>query len=353
MIYCFRSAIFLFYFFILAFSCSKSSTDPPPPPQIEPDTTSHNFTWEIDTLHAPDALQVFIRNVWGTDENNVWVAGHSDTKKYQLWHWDGSEWENQALSFPGYPHSLDDIYGFSEDDIWIVGEDLIGFNSPVTRNFIIHYTGNSWEHISGLDAPLCLSVWGSADRQLFVGCDSGVVLHHDGNQWKKQQIDPLPQIVSIDGVSATEVYAIGIKFDQTMLPIADYYFFKYDGTQWSLVDSTNSISPDFGTNLWNDGEEKLYSGGLDGLYEWQNNTWNRVNYPVTPWAHIHGSADNNIFAGGLNAGIFHYNGNSWHHFSNLTNNNRHVVDVWTFKDHVFLVMGEGSQSLVYRGTRID
>jgi len=53
-------------------------------PEKKPDIsayTGHNYEWVEDTLYAP-TLQVMLRDIWGTSENNVWAVGHSDDIKY-------------------------------------------------------------------------------------------------------------------------------------------------------------------------------------------------------------------------------------------------------------------------------
>ena len=55
------------------------------------DTTSHNFTWDIDTLGISGTL----RDVQIIDENNIWVVGEieTDTATYNAAHWNGNDWE--------------------------------------------------------------------------------------------------------------------------------------------------------------------------------------------------------------------------------------------------------------------
>lgn len=155
--------------------------------------TSHDYEWEVDTLHAPDAFQVIMLGIWAMDKNNVWVVGHSDVNKYQAWLWNNNKWENQLLWFPGHPHSLNAIYGFSENDVWVVGVDYRNYPAINHRSLIAHYNGNNWKLIEEVDAPRCLSVWGSDPNNIFVGCDSGFVLYYDGSQWVKKILAPYPE----------------------------------------------------------------------------------------------------------------------------------------------------------------
>jgi hypothetical protein len=55
------------------------------------DTTSHNFTWEIDTLGEYGS---YLNDVWIVDENDIWVVGEiiTDSGWYNLAKWDGLNW---------------------------------------------------------------------------------------------------------------------------------------------------------------------------------------------------------------------------------------------------------------------
>jgi len=95
-------------------------------------TTSANFTWEIDTLGIPGD---YLYAVWGIDTNNVWAVGRVNLNegKTAIIKWNGTEW-----SYHSWPlASIYSIYGFSETDIWVVGESS-------NRGFIGHYKDGEW-----------------------------------------------------------------------------------------------------------------------------------------------------------------------------------------------------------------
>ncbi len=349
------SIIFAIVMTLLFITCEKDFS-----PLTGVETTSHDYTWEVDTLHAPDALQVLMRGIWGTDENNVWVVGHSDVAKYQVWHWNGEKWKNQNLLFPGHPFSLNAIYGFAADDIWAVGTDIQNFPNIIHRSFIIHYDGMHWEFVEALDAPMALSVWGSNPSNVFVGCDSGVVLHYNGVNWEKQNTNTLSKIFSIQGFSANQVYASGysLDLDQTPIDTLFYYFFEYDGNTWNIKDDfiRYPFSPlgKFGHRLWASPEGRLYSVGDDGFFIWQNSSW--VKEREEQLFAIHGTSENNIFAGGrvdLLLHFIHFNGISWHEYNEFKVQSGFIIDIWNNKSFVFVLNQEGSKSFIWKGTIND
>jgi len=138
-------------------SCNENPTSA----QKGPDTTSHKFTWTVDTLTAPDAWQILIDDIWGTDENNVWAVGHSDDYDYQIWHWDGETWKNISPVLQNIRPSYHQIHGFSEDDIWIVGRAIYQYDADPAkphRRFVFHYDGTEWVELDTLLAPAARSI---------------------------------------------------------------------------------------------------------------------------------------------------------------------------------------------------
>jgi hypothetical protein len=107
--------IFASFLFIFHFSCERDKT----PLSLSSESNSypsHDFGWTADALAPPDALQVFMYDIWGTDENNVWCVGHSDLSAYQIWHWNGETWKNVKPNITGDRPSYYEIFGFSEND---------------------------------------------------------------------------------------------------------------------------------------------------------------------------------------------------------------------------------------------
>jgi hypothetical protein len=345
---------YMMLFVFLMDSCERSTTPLGP---VSSQFTSHDYEWTIDTLRAPDALQVLAKSVWGINENKVWVVGHSDETKYQFWYWDGSKWENQYLLFPGHPHSLKDIYGFSESDIWVVGIDIQNYPNTEFRNFIIHFNGVSWELLENINAPWCFSIWGISRQNLFVGSDSGLILHYDGNIWKRQITGTYSQILSIWGFSENEIYATGVQRDnKPPMDTTFYYLFKYDGQNWEInnfaLDYSFASPLSFGSHLWGDEYHNLYSVGPDGLYKMINNFW--VSLLNGNFYAIDGTGWNNIFIGGPWNNIYHFNGNFWNRFDFF---DKYFFDAgfdfWCNTKNIFMTAQESNQSYVVRGKLIE
>ena len=342
------TGIFLFSLFFI--SC-KNSTNPPL--NNGPDTTTHNYKWEVDTLYGKGAMQIGMNDIWGTDENNVWVIGHSDYTDYQIWHWEGEKWSYINPKISGDSPSYFAIYGFSEDDFWVVGTGayINGYNSLGHIGYILHYNSGQWERVKVDSIPwVCTSVWGTSSDNLFVGCDSGVVMHKKGKKWIREQTPYINTIISISGVNENEIYATGA-INNYM-----YYLYTYNNEKWITIDSVNTRLPlsqwYFGDIIWALENERLYSAGEDGIYSYNNNSWDKI-LDGHAFRSVYGSSADNLFAAALFGKVYHFNGSTWkkddffddYYFDTVGN-------IWCNKNYVFIAVQELYTSYIFRGKKL-
>lgn len=330
-------------------ACSKSGTEPNKNIHL----STHKYEWQIDTLYNPEAFQVLMDGVGGADINNVWAIGHSDLHRYQFWHWNGDKWEPISLSFPGHPRSPNAIYGFSEDDIWVVGHDL-GTNLDNRHSLVMRYNGTNWRLLD-VNAPPCLSVWGTASDNMFVGCDSGVILHYNGNNWVEQSISGDSQIISVWGIDENTIYAIGSDTDYSQ----PYRYFSYSfytssnrGASWQKLDSTEQAIQKFGSQLWSDENGQLYSAGEEGVYKWTDNRWQSQG-SFNQLLRIRGISSSNIFVAGMDGIFHHYNGESWENYPELRGLVNYISSIYMIDDAVFAVGILGNTTIALRGYPIQ
>ena len=278
-------------------------------------TTSHNLTWHTDTLGIyPSDL----RDVWGTDENNVYAVGfieysYSPYKYTAIIHWDGEKWSSMDY-LEGY---LNSIYGFSKNDIWAVGYWQVDYTQ---YSLITHWDGNKWttwklQQFGRLDG-----VWGTSSSNIYAVGARGLMLRYDGNTWKKEQSNTQIDLWDIFGLSNNQVYAAGYQ-DSSGSGI----LLQYDGNLWKTVAKGETI-PDstmlygaFSSN-WDNSSDKLYLVGSLS-YEGTPGNWKLSDIPYnTPGDNIVGLArmnrvrgnnNNNIFICGYYDLIVHWNGISW------------------------------------------
>lgn len=115
----------------LAIGCTEESEPvTPPPPPSAPDTTSHDFVWEFDTLAGQYS---FINAVAAISPTDIWVTGKFFLRDSlgksdgipdgNAAHWNGKEWTYHGFNSLGIEswHELDDAYCRGPNNIWICG----------------------------------------------------------------------------------------------------------------------------------------------------------------------------------------------------------------------------------------
>ncbi|MCF7797977.1 MAG: hypothetical protein K9N11_08505, partial [Lentisphaeria bacterium] len=137
------------------------------------DTTSHDFTWSIDTLGNYGS---YFNDVAIIDENNIWAVGdiETDSGRFNLAKWDGERWNLNLFGVPGV--TGDGIFAFSEDNVWI------------TTGIIYHWNHGTWERyhlwdmgVLNLDDGGVSSVWGSSPEDVWFVGNGGSIVHYDGS----------------------------------------------------------------------------------------------------------------------------------------------------------------------------
>jgi hypothetical protein len=293
-------SFFLLSLFIIA-GCERDST-PFSPWDYHP---SHDFEWVADTLAPPGVGSVYMYDIWGTDQNNVWTVGGSAPVYYQIWHWNGKHWYSvepkASLEIPTYQ----EIFGFSEKDFWIVGyisNDM---------GYLLHYDG-SWQRVNNNELSLCNSIWGTSSQNIFIGCNKGLIFKYNGQEFIRYETGRNLQITTIWGLRSGEVFATGVNNDNQPAEPPIRYLFRYESDQFILVDSlirTNPGDETIGMDLWGTDLNNFYSPTGSSLTKYVDGKW--VTQFYAPLWRVFGSSPNNVFAAGYNNTFYHYNGTDW------------------------------------------
>lgn len=179
------------------------------------------------TLDSPLKQQDWTA-VWGSDPNDVYLAG----KGGFVARWDGIKFSLLAGPVVG---TLRDVWGFSEKDVWAVGDG----------GRIYHSAGGTWtpvpiEPFKIPDQPDYIvesdlyAIWGSAPDDIWASGapDSqshGVLVHYDGKTWKYVQAM----------TSETRIFRAiwGWGKDAMLLAGTQGMVYRYDGDSFSELES--------------------------------------------------------------------------------------------------------------------
>ena len=173
------------------------------------DTTSHDFTWTIDTLGEYGSL---LNDVHIVNENNIWVVGQiimddpdsswngTGTETFNAAHWDGSEWEMIRVYGPVELYS---IFYFNENDIWVT-----------TWSYPIHWDGQEWTLTRYQDIGLNVSAgqacWGTSSSNMYFVGNNGGIVHYDGSEFVKINCDVDTDFIDVVGTPDGEhVFIVG------------------------------------------------------------------------------------------------------------------------------------------------
>ena len=128
-----------------------------------------------------DIPPVEYRGVWGTSNDNVFVAGGSGT----ILRYDGVEWTAMET---GQEAALVGVWGSSETDVYAVGAEA-PFDGP-TRYIaatVLHFDGTAWTRIHSEGIFTLKAVWGRSSNDLFA-LGYNHVWHFDGSVWDRQEL---------------------------------------------------------------------------------------------------------------------------------------------------------------------
>ncbi len=313
--------------FIIICTCSESTS---PPPNNGPDTTSHNFVWQIDTFHTNQFQSNIFWDIRAVAEDNVWAVGtvyvdSTDSmdnyiEPYNAAHWDGVLWNLKRFKYnsDGYLtviNTIRSIWYFSDNNIWFGSGSIFHFNGKQTK--LIHRPNlENFESVQHL--------WAASENEIYAVGTKGLILKYNGSGWNKMASGTDMDFQDIWGTidketGQVEVWAVG--FDEQ-----EYHgiVLKYNGEKWeTLFSSEKSI---YGEG--NDHKRPIAVFGftdsvyiaLDGFETSKIVRHSKKDFTAYTYVNevgqgaiiaINGASKNDYFAVGFRDVVLHYNGSSF------------------------------------------
>ncbi|MBI2429900.1 MAG: hypothetical protein HYV29_14110 [Ignavibacteriales bacterium] len=358
-----NSKIFLLLAAVIFLGCpddERCTTCPP----LQKDM--RNLTWTVDTLAYPGSYQTSMYRIWAGSSRDVYVVGHNERGYGKMYHYDGTKWESVKLAVLeggniSVPIDLANIQGFTANNIYAVGEEL--FWDPVLQklydsSMVIHYDGMQWKKIEIEKGGRLQAIGGASSDDFWIGGGLSGTLYH--------VINGVPQMItktdsiaylSFIGNSPNNMYALAYQVDKyPPLDSTRYYILHYDGSKWSLqdfyIETFNNFPWTFGVaSLWVDkNSEVFYSVGF-GIYKKIGSSWVKEASSTESFRHIYGSTKNNIFVVGGDRQAYHFNGTNWKQLNEPSKYS--MIDayeaVWTDGEEVFILGSDGNKSYVLHG----
>jgi hypothetical protein len=353
-----------FYILLLALTCiaftntdCKKNECPTCPSPPEPDSTSHYYSWQIDTIGT---WQSFASGVWGTSSNNVYVVGSFYNPDYNpddithgtsIIHWDGTQWNPTSF----WVGDLYCIFGFNANDVWVGGNNGV---NPI----IGHWNGSSWEKngtsfLNNFTFIGIQKIWGTSSSNLYAVGGNGTILHYDGTVWTSMTSNTVLTLIDIWGFNPNSIYAAGLD-----ISTGTGVLLFYNGSQWNKLYERNYTTPvePYGSTgaVWGYDTSHVYIATGYGSYLGNRWGWSRLNdIPAPVWIEaIKGESYKNIFFVGDFGLVIHWNGKSWYRYDQFYAYSQGGGDIlygaWAKGNSVFVVgRSQSAQGIIYRGTQ--
>ncbi len=309
----------------------------------------NEMTWTSDTLAYPGSYQTNMTSIWGSSSNDVWTCGHNDQSIGNLWHFNGTKWESYNLfkDIPSSSNSLFKVFGFSANNIWVVGNRVYDEYKPerttVRKSLVLQYDGARWKEHNLFINGWITDVWGKNPSDLSV-TGWGIVSNCNGTKWLSDTLNyPLDDgsFMLYDFKENSNGKCMTGLLSKNYGAIRTYFFFKKIDHSWAVIDSFNinstQIINKFGLRLYLAGDGILYSFGIEGIYELKNEKWEKIKQTFSPiYAMIKLNSRNMIAVEDFGQVLFN-DGSSWQQIQKLYNTKIVYRGIWSDGKEIFIV----------------
>jgi hypothetical protein len=242
----------------------------------------------------PSPTTVWLNEVWGSSASDVWIVGGNDleTGSSVVLHFDGRAW--RVVPAPT-TRALYGVWGFARDDVWAVGG----------AGALLHFDGIGWRSVPSPETLLLVAVWGASPDDVWASGRDGALAHYDGVSWAHVTVpgSPLDGHASLWGSGSRDVWTTGGPTGGTVSVLA-----RFDGASWAVRERRAiGLSAVWGTsasNVW-------MAGDSSAILHYDGAAWSAVSVPTGPALYdLWGTAADDVWASGW-ARMLHFDGAAW------------------------------------------
>jgi hypothetical protein len=232
----------LFTYTMFQLSCCEKSTEPIGRKNY-PDTTSHDFSWKVDTIGLFSSA---LLDVAAIDEQNVWAVGEvytpgpdtvwgTEKTRNNAVKWNGEHFEYHQIlvnSYDGPPsiHRLRVALAFSKNNIWFLSDP----------GSYVHWDGSNWNSAWIAERKgTPYAAWGSSSNDIYIVGSNGSITHYNGSKFTLMDSGTEKLLHDVTGyvdpkTGRSHVWAAG-----------ELVLLYYNGQDWETVwDEENPLFPD-------------------------------------------------------------------------------------------------------------
>ena len=307
------------------------------------DTTSHNFTWQIDTLGVTSSVLydvAIINDTLAYAVGEIFLrdsTGQIDPIFYNLAKWNGRQWSMTRVYYQGtsllHPTW---ILAFSERDMWI---------TPVT-----HWDGSRFHDVafdpvfSGVRTN---KAWGTSSSNFYVVGDGGFIAHYNGATWQRVESGTNSNVNDVWGntaltpsmilAGASNRHSTG---ERKLLHIAPAG--SVEALSWLQQQRLHTV--------WFVLPHKIFVGGGGLFVGTPSSRWQEVlDLPLYFSTRVRGTTLNNIWVVGAFGLCGHFNGVSWKSFPEVSLQDGTLEGLSVTGTQVIAAGQVGNKAVVVRG----
>ncbi|NQU67857.1 MAG: hypothetical protein HQ510_07955 [Candidatus Marinimicrobia bacterium] len=347
---------------------------------------SHNFTWDIQIFGAPSGNINSLYDAHILSDDDIWVVGEvrnfDGDSLHNYIHWDGEGWtqgiinENNDLS--EYPRGLYDVFGFSDNDLWIAST-LPSYYDGIYWYMYLPTDDGFPPGLGGIN-----DMWGTSSNSMYFSKYSGDIIHWNGEEFtimetttgSGSQYNPPFPIRDMYGLDDNHIWTLAGNLDliNNEYPLKLSFF---NGENWSdLLELHSPVQEDSVLSgrmykVWAFDDTLYVSAALRGVWRESISTGEGSYFPLDSLSYINagwsrgrgldGNNYNDIYTVSQIAKYAHFNGSSWY-FGNEVYDYFMATDYYHFcggmavKDDTIILYGDinlGAHVWVARGTRVE
>lgn len=280
------------------------------------DTTSHNFTWEIDTLGISGSIlyDVFIINdtlVYAAGEMYLRDSiGEVDPNAYNLAGWNGNTFELLRVQFLTFcnqagtgPYPTRSVFAFDEHDVRVT-----------SGSQLVSWTGDSQT------PPACIPVsvsrlWGETSGSVYAVGVGGKIAYFNGLNWGNVSSGTTADMRDVSGYSPSGrkiILSLAFSPGETRILSLSPQSAR-DTLGWPIGQRLRGI--------WTSNGLTVYVSG-PGIWRNTGSSWRQMSgAPQNQFlTGIRGTSENNFFAIAWQGVLSHFNGVSWHQYAEIPPN---------------------------------
>jgi hypothetical protein len=338
---------------------------------ITMDTTSHDFVWTI-TEHGTAFNNALygIAKLSDTDIVAVGAMGEYDSVRNFssprcIARWNRREWKTLPLYYNnqygnGFVRDVRDIISFSPTENWLAGYAIFFWNGRDSVSQIVEETQRFTPRYILSEGESIIKLWGTSSRNLFGIGTGGVIVHYDGQTWRKMASGTTVNLTSISGSpDGKEVWVCGYDLSN-----GQSVLLRLQNGAWQTVWSRNGSNTFpfyiFFSGVWVDNIQVVTTGDRifrHSLLNFSSVRRDTLDVIWFPRAGLAGSAPNNLLIGGDFGSLWHWNGYSWRNFPQLISDDNRIRGMAIFENEVFAVgikyTGFSAKGVVFYGRTLS